>query len=72
MKKLLLILGVAAIVACAAFFFLGVIRFSAYRTLVDGAAETYRRLHRQTVRDFILSGASAAVAAVSFILRVRM
>ena len=72
MKKALLIIGIAIVVACAVALIMALFfRFSYYHVL-DGSQALYDRLHRRMIISFIAGIVLAVIAAVCFIVRAKM
>lgn len=70
MKKVLLIVGVIVIIACIISLLYAMLNFSAFKSLRDGTAEHYERLHRNAVMfaviGIILFLIGAAFIVISF------
>ena len=72
MKKLLLIIGIVCLAACAAFLLLAVINLLAHSQLMDGTAEHYERLHRRAVAFFATGIGFAAASAACLFFRAKV
>ncbi len=69
MKKLLLVVGVVCLIVAVLFLAFAVLSLLGYRSLMDGSAEVYQRLHRRMVTCFVLGGVFAAAGAGCIVLR---
>lgn len=71
MKKLFLIAGIVLLIACILSLSFSALQFFGYRTVLDGSAELYLRLHRNAVIFLIVGVILAAMAAGCFLLRFK-
>lgn len=72
MKKLLLIVGAASLIACALSLLLSALSWHGYYHLLDGSADLYIRLHRRMIICFVMAIVLAVIGAASFVLRVKL
>ena len=72
MKKLLLVLGILTLIACAVFLLLAVLKLSAYHNLVDATPEHYESLRHSSIVHFIVAFVLAAVGAACLIIRAKI
>ncbi|MBR5181520.1 MAG: hypothetical protein IKT20_04260 [Clostridiales bacterium] len=72
MKKALLIIGIAIVVACAVALIMALFfRFSYYHVL-DGSQALHDRLYRRMIMSFITAGVFAVIAVLCFVVRSKM
>ncbi|MBR4173255.1 MAG: hypothetical protein IKR46_02665 [Clostridia bacterium] len=72
MKKLLLIVGIVAIVACVILFLLAVIFGFSYNNLYDGTPEHYEMLHSRMIVSFFSGIVLAVIGTACFIIRTKI
>ena len=72
MKKILLILGIAIVVACVLFLLYAALNLFGYHNVLDGSPELYRRMHHRMTVSFAIGFVLALIGAVCFIIRSRI
>lgn len=72
MKKLLLLIGVVAIIACILSLLLALANIHAYNNLFDGTPEHYNRLHQKAIVFFIATIVLALIGTACIIFYNKM
>ena len=72
MKDLLLIVGIAVIIACVLSLLYAMLNQHGYRHLRDGSAELYARLHRRMVLYYVIGVVLAVIGAACFVIRFKL
>ena len=71
MKKTLLIIGIVLIVICVLSLMYAALNMFGYRSVLDGSADLYSRMHRRGIIFGITGIVLAAAAVACFIIRTR-
>ena len=72
MKKLLLIIGIVIIIACALSLLFALLNMHAYHNLRDGSAEHYHRLHQRMIVNFIVGIVLAVIGTACIIFYLKL
>lgn len=72
MKKLLLIIGIVAIIFCVLFLLFALLNMHSYYNLFDGTAEHYSRLHQRMNISFIVGAVLAVIGIACIIIRSKI
>ena len=69
MKKILLIIGIVAIVACILALAYAALNMFGYYSVLDGSSELYVRLHQRAITFFVVGIVLAVIGIVCMIVR---
>ena len=69
MKKILLVIGIVAIVACILALAYAALNIFGYYRVLDGSAELYARLHQRAIIFLIVGIVLAVIGIVCMIVR---
>ena len=69
MKRLLLIVGIISLIACALALLFSAFNWFGYYHVLDGTAELYIRLHQRMIVFFVIGIVLAVIGTVSLIIR---
>jgi len=72
MKKLLLIVGIISLIACALSLLFSAIYWFGYYHVLDGTAELYIRLHSRMIIFFVIGIVLAVIGTASLIIRPKI
>ena len=72
MKKLLLIVGIIVLIACALSLAFAMLNLFEYYHVPDGSPELYNRLHQRMILFFVMGTVLAAVGTACIILHFKI
>ncbi len=72
MKKLLLIVGIISLIACALSLLFSAFSWYGYYHVLDGSAELYVRLHQRMLISFIVGIVLVVIGIASLIIRSKI
>ena len=71
MKKMLLIVGIISLIACALSLLGSAINWFGYYHVMDGSADLYNRLHQRMIIYFVIGIVLAVVGIICMVIRFK-